>query len=344
MMAPSKINVLITSFAGSGLPPTLSLALPPTTPVSSLLDELDSRLPPSATTSNTRLLLTTLSGRCVPLNSALPIGHFLPAAATHQDGDGYDLLQTDLLPLRLSAPLVGGKGGFGSQLRAAGGRMSKRRKGPNGAEENGSSRNLDGRRLRTVTEAKALAEYLAIKPEMDRREKEKRRKRWEEIVEMTERRQEEIKYGNRKVGLDGKWIEDKEEVGERTREAVLEAMRRGGYTDNLFAGLAGESASGSGSGSGSSAEEDGDDAMDDEMDQDESGGSGVTTPPSEPEPLAEVKGKGKEKEVMSGNGNDNGKSDGKSSGPAPVRKFIGFDEDDEFMSSDDESESEEAKK
>ncbi|KAL2174267.1 telomere stability and silencing-domain-containing protein [Thermothelomyces heterothallicus CBS 202.75] len=344
-MAPSKLNVLITSFAGSGLPPTLSLALPPTTPVSSLLDELDSRLPPSATTSNTRLLLTTLSGRSVPLNSALPISHFLPTTAAAptpaQDEHGYGQIQTDLLPLRLSAPLVGGKGGFGSQLRAAGGRMSKRRKGPNGAEENGSSRNLDGRRLRTVTEAKALAEYLAIKPEMDRREKERRRKRWEEIVEMTERRQEEIKYGSRKVGLDGKWVEDKEEVGERTREAVLEAMKRGGYRDNLFGELAGES--GSGSGSGSSADEDGDEAMDDdEMDQDESGGSKVTTPPSEPEPVVDVKGKGKEKEVVNGNGNGNG--NGKSHGTATARRFIGFDEDDEFMSSDDESESEEAKK
>ncbi|KAK4251688.1 telomere stability and silencing-domain-containing protein [Corynascus novoguineensis] len=333
-MAPSKINVLITSFAGTGLPPTLSLALPPTTPVSSLLDELDSRLPPSATTRTTRLLLTTLSSRPVPLNSALPISHFLSSAPDDSsfegaEEDGYNPI--DMLTLRLSAPLAGGKGGFGSQLRAAGGRMSKRRKGAGGAEENGSSRNLDGRRLRTVTEAKALAEYLAIKPEMDRREKEKRRKRWEEIVEMTERRQDEIRHGSRKVGLDGKWVEDKEEVGERTREAVLEAMKRGGYTDNLLVDLAGRS----GSGSGSSADEEGDEVMDDEGDQEVSGGSKATTPPSEPEQVADVQGKGKEKETMNGNG--------KAHGNGTARKFFGFDEDDEFMSSDDESESEQAK-
>ncbi|KAL2140897.1 hypothetical protein VTI28DRAFT_3087 [Corynascus sepedonium] len=336
-MAPSKINVLITSFAGTGLPPTLSLALPPTTPVSSLLDELDSRLPPSATTRTTRLLLTTLSSRPVPLNSALPISHFLPSTpddSSFEDAeeDGYNPF--DMLTLRLSAPLAGGKGGFGSQLRAAGGRMSKRRKGAGGVEENGSSRNLDGRRLRTVTEAKALAEYLAIKPEMDRREKEKRRKRWEEIVEMTERRQEEIRHGSRKVGLDGKWVEDKEEVGERTREAVLEAMKRGGYTDNLLGEFAGRS--GSGSGSGSSADEEDDEVMDDEGDQEVSGGSKATTPPSEPEQVADVKGKGKEKETMNGNG--------KAHGNGTARKFFGFDEDDEFMSSDDESESEQTKK
>ena len=96
--------------------------------------------------------------------------------------------------------------------------MSSKRK-KNGVEENGSSRNLDGRRLRTVTEAKALAEYLAIKPEMERKEKEKRRARWAEIVQMTEKKQEEIKYGTG-GRLDGKWVEEKEETGERTREAV----------------------------------------------------------------------------------------------------------------------------
>jgi hypothetical protein len=206
--------------------------------------------------------------------------------------------------------------------------MSKRKKGANSAEENGSSRNLDGRRLRTVTEAKALAEYLAVKPEMERKEKEKRRKRWEEIVELTERRQDEIRYGSRKVGLDGKWVEDKEEAGERTREAVLEAMRKGGYRDNLVVGegVGGEQRAGS---SGSSAE---DEVMEDGGEE-ESGGSKATTPPSEPEP--EVKGKGKGKEVVNGNGNGNGNG--------ATRKFFGFDEDDEFMSSDDESEGEAAK-
>jgi len=317
-MAPSKINVLITSFAGTGLPPTLSLTLPPSTPISSLVDELDSRLHPSATTSSTRLLLSTLSSRPVPLHSSSPISSLLPTPPTDEaDDDGEDNTNLDdsnaFLTLRLTPALCGGKGGFGSQLRAAGGRMSKRKKGASAADEHGSSRNLDGRRLRTVTEAKALAEYLAIKPEMDRQEKEKRRKRWEEIVESTERRQDEIRHGSRKVGLDGKWVEEKEEVGERTREAVLEAMKKGGFTDNLV--VAG--------GSSSSADEEGDEVMEEEGEEEgESGGSKATTPPSEPEP--EIKGKGKEKEVVKPNGN------------GAARKFFGFDEDDEFMSSDDE--------
>jgi hypothetical protein len=142
--------------------------------------------------------------------------------------------------------------------------MSSKRKRGQG-EENGSSRNLDGRRLRTVNEAKALAEYLAIKPDMAKREKEERRKRWEQVVELAERREEEIKSGN-KGKVDGRWVEDKEEAGERTREAVLAAMKSGNYKDNLV------EVSRAGPSRGSSSE-------------DEAGESSskATTPPSESE-------------------------------------------------------------
>lgn len=148
--------------------------------------------------------------------------------------------------------------------------MSSKRK-RNQGDDNGSSRNLDGRRLRTVNEAKALAEYLAIKPEMAKREKEERRKRWEQVVELSERREAELKSGN-KGKVDGKWVEDKEEAGERTREAVLAAMRSGDYHDNLHS-----ASSGAGSGSGSE-----DDVMGGTSSKD-------TTPPSEPQSKPKAK-------------------------------------------------------
>lgn len=96
--------------------------------------------------------------------------------------------------------------------------MSSRKKKQ--GEVNGSSRNLDGRRLRTVAEAKTLAEYLAIKPEMEEREKEERRKKWEDIVASTERKQEELQNAGGKARLDGKWLEDKEEAENKTKEAI----------------------------------------------------------------------------------------------------------------------------
>ena len=130
--------------------------------------------------------------------------------------------------------------------------MSSRKKRAQG-ENNGSSRNLDGRRLRTVTEAKALAEYLAVRPEMEKKEKEERRRRWEQVVEQAERREEEVRSG--KVGAnkgrsDGKWIEAKEEQETKMREAILAAMKRS-EGDEL--GSSEESVEGSASDSGNEA-------------------------------------------------------------------------------------------
>jgi hypothetical protein len=223
MMTSPTVNVLLTSFPGLNLPSTLSLPLPAATTISELQEQLQARIP----AHNNRLILTTISNKQIPVTSSAPISDLLS-----KPEDGF-------LSLRLSLPLCGGKGGFGSQLRAAGGRMSSKRK-RNQGEDNGSSRNLDGRRLRTVNEAKALAEYLAIKPEMAKKEKEERRKRWEQVVELADRREQELKSGSNGK-IDGRWVEDKEEAGERAREAVLAAMKAGGYKDNL---LATESSSG----------------------------------------------------------------------------------------------------
>lgn len=173
--------------------------------------------------------------------------------------------------------------------------MSSRKKQKQ--DDGGSSRNLDGRRLRTINEAKALAEYLAIKPEMEKKEKEKRRQRWEEIVDMAERREAEIKSGGRGK-LDGKWVEDKEESNERTRDAVLAAMKSGNYKDNLFSTSQGSASSEQSNGQSTSEGEDSE--------------SSKESPP----PATEAAGPSK----------------------AKPRTFFGFDEDDEFMSSESEDE------
>ncbi|KAG8920219.1 hypothetical protein FRC01_000870 [Tulasnella sp. 417] len=59
----------------------------------------------------------------------------------------------------LDRQLVGGEGGFGSQLRAAGRRMSSQK-----TSNNDSCRDLNGRRLSTVKEAKKIAQYLEDEP------------------------------------------------------------------------------------------------------------------------------------------------------------------------------------
>ena len=178
--------------------------------------------------------------------------------------------------------------------------MSSKRK-RNAGENNGSNRNLDGRRLRTVNEAKALAEYLALKPDMEKKEKEARRKRWEQVVELAERREEEIRSGA-KGRVDGKWVEDMEEAGERTREAVLAAMKSGEFRDLGMkgGGLETSYVSSRVASSGSDDEEMGESS------------SAATTPP------------------------ETSKENDK-----PAQAYFGFDDDDEFMSDDDEKDDEE---
>lgn len=298
-MESKNINVFVTTFSGLGLPPTLSFPLPRATSISDLHSRIGDRLPQP----DTRYILTTTSNKQLLSSATTPLSHLCTSSSD------------DFLSLRLSLPLCGGKGGFGSQLRAAGGRMSSKKK-KNRGDENASSRNLDGRRLRTVTEAKALAEYLAIKPEMEQREKERRRERWQQIVEAAEQREHEIKNSSRGK-LDGKWVEDKEEAGERTRDAVLAAIKAGNYKDNLLVRGASPHGSTSSSSEGVDAimEEEGEDDSseeDDEEDDEESSSSKQPMP---------------RKEMVS-----------TKKAPQPTRAFAGFDEDDEFMSSSDEEE------
>ncbi|RYP12989.1 hypothetical protein DL765_007076 [Monosporascus sp. GIB2] len=283
-MGSKSINVFVTTFSGLGLPPTLSFPLARTAAISDLHERIEERLPQT----DARFILTTISNKQLLPGSRTPI-----ADLCSNDDD------VDFLSLRLSLPLCGGKGGFGSQLRAAGGRMSSKKK-KNRGDENASSRNLDGRRLRTVNEAKALAEYLAIRPEMEQKEKEKRRARWQQIVDAAEEREHEIR-NNSKGRLDGKWVEDKEETGERTREAVLAAMKAGNFKDNLL-----------GTSHGSTSTEDMEEDSESEG-EDESGESSSSS--KEPTPPKETSAK-----------------------KASTRAFAGFDEDEEFMSSSDEEE------
>ena len=298
-----KINILLTSFAGLGFPRTLSLPTSASTTVKDALELIASRLP----ATNQPLTITTTSSRPVIAASSSPLSSLVPS------GDA------SILPLRLSVAVRGGKGGFGSQLRAAGGRMSSRKKNrDNNINPNGSNRNLDGRRLRTVDEAKRLAEYLAIKPEMEKREKEQRRKRWEAVVEASEKREEEIKRGGVGGGrLDSEWVEAKEGAEERVRESVMKAMRELQAADEMedverkgsesgTEGEEGESGDEAGEGSSGSSEDvkvlkveggrklfgwdeedDDDDSEDEDENENEPSGAAVAVPAYE--------GKGKNK-------------------------------------------------
>ena len=253
----ATINVLLDTFPGLSLPPTVCLPLPASTTTGELLREI-TKLLPETLPSSTRLLLTTTSNKQLLRTEDITLAEFL-----RDDSNA----TSNILPLRLSVPLCGGKGGFGSQLRAAGGRMSSRKRRQNAELATGSARNLDGRRLRTITEAKNLAAYLATKPDMDRKEKEEKRKRWEQVVELAEQREADMRAGKgadgRRKGLSDEWIETKEEVGENVRNAVKLAMKAAEETES--------SDKDGSSGSGGSPAESDNDADSDVMDLDEEG-------------------------------------------------------------------------
>ena len=173
--------------------------------------------------------------------------------------------------------------------------MSSKRKRHQG-ENNGSNRNLDGRRLRVVSEAKSLAEYLALKPEMDQREKSERRKRQEKIIQLAEKRMADT-MNDSKGRIDGKWIDEKEEAAERTREAVLVAMRSANYKDIMLGTSSGDSRMTSGRAAG-----------DEDVEEIDMENAGLTAA----------------KEF--------------SAKAAPPLSYFGFDDDDEYISVDEDGE------
>lgn len=96
-----------------------------------------------------------------------------------------DVFNDNIVNLRLNVRIPGGKGGFGSMLRAQGGKM-RRKKGKKNEEANDSFRNLDGRRLKSVRQAKELAKYLERQPEIQRKANESKRAKLQSIIDAAE--------------------------------------------------------------------------------------------------------------------------------------------------------------
>ncbi|KAJ2926930.1 hypothetical protein H1R20_g10175, partial [Candolleomyces eurysporus] len=142
-------SLLISAFAPFS---SLTLSLPSSTPISEVYECLTERYPSlPASLDHSNLVFSTHSGYSPPPEASLRSLH---PSDCEEDGPN------PLVTLRLTPLVLGGKGGFGSQLRAAGGRMSSQK-----TSNNDSCRDLTGRRLSTIKEAKKLAEYLESEPE-----------------------------------------------------------------------------------------------------------------------------------------------------------------------------------
>ncbi|XP_062568418.1 splicing regulator SDE2-like [Saccostrea cucullata] len=90
--------------------------------------------------------------------------------------------------------LVGGKGGFGSMLRAIGAQIDK----TNNRE---ACRDLSGRRMRDVNNEKQLKEWVAKKAEQEREREEKRRERMERRRAVPSHKFEDLLYDQQKAAV-----------------------------------------------------------------------------------------------------------------------------------------------
>ncbi|KAI9143354.1 telomere stability and silencing-domain-containing protein [Paraphysoderma sedebokerense] len=113
--------------------------------------------------------------------------------------------------LTLQLRVEGGKGGFGSMLRAQGGRMASQK-----TTNFDSCRDLSGRRLKTVKEAQKLADYISQESEREKAKKELIEKKIE--AGLKEPPAKKIRFD------DTEYFKEKEEMVEGVKGAVKAGM------------------------------------------------------------------------------------------------------------------------
>lgn len=136
----SEMDVCVCLHVFAPMNENVYLSLPSHTTSAHIMEALRQALPGAAS----QLYLTTQGGRL-----------FLPWMPLS------DIATMPTTDIQVRIRCLGGKGGFGNMLRAQGGRMSARGK----HESQDSYRDLEGRRLGSINEAKLLAEYIAKAPE-----------------------------------------------------------------------------------------------------------------------------------------------------------------------------------
>ncbi|KAF9648967.1 hypothetical protein BDM02DRAFT_3095597 [Thelephora ganbajun] len=194
-------TVLVSTFAPFS---TLCLYVPSGTPFDDLYDVLAEKYPELPNPHD--LLLR-------------PTSNFAPSATTllsefPQDGRSHEI------SLQLFPRLLGGKGGFGSQLRAAGGRMSSQK-----TSNNDSCRDLTGRRLSTIKEAKKLAEYIDSEPARKKAEADAKKAKLEALEKKLGISKDGESSQSKKRRLDNdEYIEQSREIVENVKSAVSAAL------------------------------------------------------------------------------------------------------------------------
>lgn len=156
LMATTSTTVLVSSFPPF---PTLALSVHGDTTLDDLHAVLLARYPFLPPTADLRLCpVSTASSSSSSSSDETTLASILgPQDTWNDDSSGSSSSSNPLVSLRLVPRMRGGKGGFGSQLRAAGGRMSSQK-----TNNNDSCRDLNGRRLSTIKEAKKCVFFSTV--------------------------------------------------------------------------------------------------------------------------------------------------------------------------------------
>lgn len=175
---------------------------------------LSHRLPQLSVEQQSRYYLSFASGR--------PIHDHVYHRSLSSISESSCSESSTYLHFRFTPRLVGGKGGFGSQLRAQGGRMSKSRNSRNNGSSsleyannqdrqdalNDNFRTVDGRRYRSVRQAKVLAIHIDRAAKKRKEKAEEKRNKLERIIkngnhkDSTEVREEDEHEGYQKSAKD----------------------------------------------------------------------------------------------------------------------------------------------
>ncbi|KAM0753800.1 hypothetical protein T439DRAFT_377941 [Meredithblackwellia eburnea MCA 4105] len=199
-MDHSLVSVSITTFSPF---PTIQLELPRSLSTRSLPSILEPLCPIHQQS------LSLSNGKLLPISQST---HIPISSIASNDGNH--------IGLRLVVKLPGGKGGFASQLRAQGGRMSS-----NKATNNDSCRDLNGRRLSTIKEAKKLAAYISSAPDRAAAQAQAAQEKLATLNAEIERLDAAASGSNKRRLDDHKYVEESKGIVEGVRDAVKEAMK-----------------------------------------------------------------------------------------------------------------------
>lgn len=153
-------------------------------------------------------LWTSFGGRILKMEDKVFASSSSPSSSSSLQGSLEKLASVNLL-----FKLYGGKGGFGANLRSQGGRMASQK-----TTNFDACRDLSGRRLKTISDAQKLAQFME-------HEEDRKRARDEEITKKIEEGLKEPETKKHRFD-DTQYLEDHEKVVEDVKDAVARGKFR----------------------------------------------------------------------------------------------------------------------